>query len=195
MILNNQHSLASDECAREAKERQNDMYNDYMSFNYFNACDARDRIRDFSVDNHLVYMDGYGSVRDCTVVDDTKIRYGWEWTNQRGNQQLPKRVFTAVPDLGRGAFNAEIETSVKQGEDTNTRKTCDNLSEASLLKYTMTPLIDCLRGSIQDPNNLVPSWTWGGENTRDTINQKAFLEQHGYAFDGNVWKKKISSCA
>jgi hypothetical protein len=166
-----------------------------MSFNFYNACEGREKLREFSSDNHLVYMDGFGSAKDCTVVDDSKIRYGWEMTNKRGNQQLPKRVFTAIPDLGRGSFNPQLEDTVKQGEDTNTRKTCDNLSEASLLKYTMTPLLDCIRGTIQDPDNIVPSWTWGGENTRDTVNQKAFLEQQGYAFDGNVWRKKISSCA
>ena len=193
MLFENEHRLGSDRCAKDARERQNDMYNDYLNYNYFNECKDREKLKEFASDNHLVYQDGYGSVSKCTVKDDSDVRYGWEWTNMRGTQQLNKRVFTAVPNLGRGVFDAGVEGPIRPGEDTNTQKSCDPLSESSVLRYVMTPMLPCVR-EVQNPDNIVPSWTWGGENTRDTVNQEAFLEGQGYAFDGNVWRKKLGNC-
>jgi hypothetical protein len=39
----------------------------------------------------------------------------------------------------------------------------------------------------------VPTWTRGGDSTRDTNYQKIFLRGMGYRFDGQSWAKEICS--
>lgn len=192
MLFDQEHRIGADACANDAKNKQNEMYNQYLAFNYFKECDGRENLQTFSTDNHMVYRDGFGSADTCTVNDDSMLRYGWEWTHIRNPQQLPKRVFTAIPDLSSGAFHADVESRLRLGEDTNTKKTCDPVSEVSTLDHSITPMLPCVK-SVQDPQHIVPSWTWGGENTRDTVFQTQFLEENGYAFDGNVWKKQVAS--
>jgi hypothetical protein len=55
-----------------------------------------------------------------------------------------------------------------------------------------TPLIPCLKSTIQDVKHIVPpdQWVRGGEHTRDHVKQKRFLERNGYVYENNVWKKK-----
>lgn len=195
MLYESEHRIGADSCAIDAKDKQNNKISDYLSYNMYptntsEACDKVDPVKQFSIDNHRTYFEGYGSVNACTVDDDSKIRYGWEWSTMRGRHQLPKRVFTASPDLGHGGFNAVVEDRVKQGEDTTTRRTCGRLSEISLFNFNTLPMIPCLANTIQDPKHIVPPWQWGGSDTRDSINQKAFLESQGYMFDGFAWKKR-----
>jgi len=45
--------------------------------------------------------------------------------------------------------------------------------------YHPTPLVDCMK-DIQDPDHVVPTWTWGGEPTRDFVRRKEFLNRCGY---------------
>lgn len=194
MLYENEHRLGSDKCAQDARDRQNQYLNSYRTFNMFptnvpKEC-KQDDIKEFSLNNRRSYFDGYGSVNACTVDQDSKVRYGWEWSTMRGRNQLPKRVFTAAPDLAHGGFNADIEDRVKQGDDTNTKRTCGPLSEVSLYEYHTIPMLSCISQTIQDPNHIVPPWQWGGRDTRDSVNQKAFLESQGYMFDGFAWKKK-----
>ena len=56
-------------------------------------------------------------------------------------------------------------------------------------------MVKCLKDNIQNPNHVVPTWTWGGEPTRDALKQKEFLENQGFRFKWNcsssLWLPKL----
>ena len=43
-----------------------------------------------------------------------------------------------------------------------------------------------LKDNIQNPNHIVPTWTWGGEPTRDALKQKEFLQNQGFRFTNGI---------
>jgi hypothetical protein len=97
-------------------------------------------------------------------------------------------VFGAPPDLRRGAGAPELEDRIKQGNNTGAHRSCNVLSEVSINRFT--PLLPCLEQSVQNPQHIVPVWVRGGEPTRDIDNQKKFLTQLGYEYDGRMWLKR-----
>ena len=66
---------------------------------------------------------------------------------------------------------AEKELEVLSGNDTNHNKCRKSIMESE--QRIGYPLIDCLK-DIQNPDNIVPSWTNGGEDTRSYKNRAEF---------------------
>jgi hypothetical protein len=196
--FDNNHRLVDDSCAKTAREFQNDYFNNYNVFNFYptnslECADAKKQIDDFTTDNHVNMMDGYGTVNQCNIDTDSKLRNGVTWSHDhRSKRQLSSRIFKDIPDLSKGSFVPNIESKLVQGEDTSTRKSCNVLSEKSLFGHHMIPLVDCLKNTIQDPAHIIMD-NWGGISTRDSVRQEDFLKEQGYILDNDVWKKKISS--
>ena len=194
MYFRKEHRIGADDCWKDAELEQSKNIHDYMLFNIYktNVPDCQDelqRLSDFVVENNMHIREGYGNTNSCLIDKDSEVRNNQKITNEKCKSQLDSRVFHAVPDLSHGGFKAELESKLTQGEDTGEKKSCNVLSGKGLDVFT--PLIPCIKNTVQDPNNLVPTWTWGGEHTRDHLQQKKFLEQNGYVFDGKVWKKKF----
>ena len=81
-----------------------------------------------------------------------------------------------------------IENRMRRGNDFGLKR-CDVISEVSTLDLQMYPLVPCLARNIQNPDNIVfdPSkMVWGGAPTRDSIQQKKFLEQQGFKFTNGI---------
>ena len=184
-----EHRVGADTCAITSTENQNKRIEDYMLFNTqrTNVLDCKDKVdnvKDFMANNHMFIKDGYGYTNACRIDHDSKIRMNPN-INDRSKNQMFTRTFQAVPDLSRGDVNTESESKIQQGETTYNDFECHGRS----LDVFM-PMLSCLQNTIQDPQNIIPDWKWGGETTRDTLKQKEFLEKNGYHFDGNAWNKK-----
>jgi hypothetical protein len=195
-VFRHEHRIGSDECSINARDLQNQSHEYYKMFNFYptnvEQCDTEvKKLQDFSFENNTVIRDGYGYANACVVDNDSKIRNGGQITNERFKTQLDSRVFKAVPSLNRGGLVPALESRLVQGEDTAQKRSCNVLSEVSTQQYVFLPMIDCLRDNVQNPTNIVPSWTWGGEPTRDVVRQQKFLEEQGYVFDGVAWRKKM----
>ena len=193
-LFYSEHREGGDKCIQDSRDFQNNYVNEYNTFNYFRTggsdCKEKaEQVKDFSLENYTTIRDGYGFANQCTIDQDSEIRNGVKWSHGRNKQQLCKRVFTDIPNLANGGFIANIESRLTQGEDTGIKRSCNTLSEVSLYEHNVIPMIGCLKESIQNPDNIIPKFKWGGEDTRDNSKQEAFLNSQGYNFDGRIWRK------
>lgn len=184
-----EHRVGTDDCAIESVNEQNKRMEDYMLFNSYrgNALQCSDdvkKIKEFMAENHMTIRDGYGFTNACRVDNDSIMRIDSNKIN-RDRNQIFTRTFQAVPDLSKGDMNVENESKIQQGEIT-----FDDFQCHGKPLDVFTPMLPCLRESVQNPEHLIESWTRGGDTTRDTIKQKEFLEKNGYHFDGMSLQKK-----
>jgi hypothetical protein len=175
----NENRVGSDTCAKHAEDKQNSKIQDYMLFNYqlvnTEKCINEDKVKEFMVDNYMHIKDGYGQANSCYIDKDSTVRYV-DNVDKKQNTQLFARIFQAVPDLRKGDVNTETEDVVVQGENTFNDFECHGQP-----LDVFTPMLGCLQNSIQNPDHIITPWTWGGEPTRDTLNQKEFLEKDSFA--------------
>lgn len=187
-----QSRVGVDACAVDAKELQNRSTQNYRLFNMYPTnqvpCEAQEsELNAFAADNYVQFKDGYGFANPCRVDNDSEMRNGSKLTNERYKNQLFPRVFQAVPSLTHSGLNAGVESRLIHGEITNVAMPCGVLSEVSIDRFT--PMVPCLKSTVQDPRHIVPDWTWGGEPTRDTTVSEPYLKEQGYQFDGKVWRR------
>jgi hypothetical protein len=136
-----------------------------------------------------VYREGYGT-SPCNVDAENKLFFQ-QVTHDKSRMQLCQRTFGGVPAIGLGIVMPEVEDRIKQGELRYSRRTCDSTNPLEANIDTFVPLVPCLQKIVQNPDFIIPSWTWGGVPTRDVDQQRQFLNNSGYIFDGKVWHKKM----
>lgn len=193
-VFEKQTRLRQDDCDKESQELQNDDAYKYNTFNTFttnknNEQECKSNFKslvDFSLDNYMNIRDGYGNTNACGIDNDSKVRNDFEM-HDKGRQQLHTRVFVGGPNVNKGGFEPEVDSKLTQGTFVSRKETCDVLSEKSFDRFE--PMREEILKSIQNPKNIVPEWTWGGEGTRDVLTQRNFLENNGYEHDGKTWKK------
>jgi len=185
--------IEADPCAQDARQRENFDVFSYHLFNSYRtnlaepkACEkAAGELEEFYTDNFMRIRNGYGVASACVIDEDSRMR-NIPMTHDRGRHQLIQRTFQAVPDLSHGEARPVTESTLQQGENTYQSNEC----ERNHVQSQFLPMIPCLRNTVQDPRHIIPSWTRGGESTRDTLKQKEFMEKNGYAFDQGVWSKR-----
>lgn len=195
-LFENRTRLHEDECDVESKDLQNDNIYEYRMLNVFQTnkntekeCVANmNKLRDFSVNNHMNIKDGIGFTNACHVDNDSEVRNKMQMTSDREKQQLITRMFQGGPNINKGGFEAETDSKMTQGDFSVRKDYCDILSEKSFDRFE--PMKECMLKNVQNEKHLIPEWQWGGEGTRDVLSQRDFLENNGYMFDGNVWKKQ-----
>lgn len=170
--------LADDQCAVMARIRDNESILAYNLYDKYGQCgkscgDRKDKLRDFSVRHpNLRFWDGYG-MAPCDVDGDSKLRHEAQWTNAKERQQLATRVFGAAPDLSRGEARPNVESTLISGQDTSYQRQCQKLAEVTWDRFT--PNVD-----VQCVDHIIPTWTWGGDASRDIARSRQFLESIGY---------------
>lgn len=177
-LFDNTGRLAYDDCALKAKDNQNASIIDYRTYDaYMNAgSDCTDRfskINDFAMTHrNLTFRDGYG-FHGCRVDADSRLKLEAELTNERFKQQLFPRVFGAVPDLAKGRLLPNVESRLIHGVDTTSDRQCNRTAEKQL--FRPVPCVD-----VQRVENIVPTWTWGGDSSREIARSPAFLNMLGF---------------
>jgi hypothetical protein len=175
--------LGLDDCALAANEKQNVSIDNYYLF------DPRDnkgvgKFNEVSACNNMIVNNGYGYSDDSNIDIDSQLRNGSEITNKSVINQEYRRCANNDCDMDMKS----IENRMRRGNDFGLKR-CDVISEVSTLDLQMYPLVPCLARNIQNPDNIVfdPSkMVWGGAPTRDSIQQKKFLEQQGFKFTNGI---------
>lgn len=175
--------LGLDDCALAANEKQNVSIDNYYLF------DPRDnkevgKFNEVSACNNMIVNNGYGYSDGSNIDIDSQLRNGSETTNKSVINQEYRRCANNDCDMDMKS----IENRMRRGNDFGLKR-CDVISEVSTLDLQMYPLVPCLARNIQNPDNIVfdPSkMVWGGAPTRDSIQQKKFLEQQGFKFTNGI---------
>jgi hypothetical protein len=175
--------LGLDDCALAANEKQNVSIDNYYLF------DPRDnkevgKFNQVSACNNMIVNNGYGYSDGSNIDIDSQLRNGSEITNKSVINQEYRRCANNDCDMDMKS----IENRMRRGNDFGLKR-CDVISEVSTLDLQMYPLVPCLARNVQNPDNIVfdPSkMVWGGAPTRDSIQQKKFLEQQGFKFTNGI---------
>lgn len=144
--FDNGNRVNQDECAQQARDRENQSVTDYRTFNFYelgNCTERTQNVRDFSAQNpNLVFRMGYGVTSACAVDSDNKLRYGADVTHGPERQTLCPRSFVASPNLSRGTFIPNLESQLLNGVDTLETRDCHKLAESQFDVFM--PLSSCV---------------------------------------------------
>ena len=159
-------SLKNDPCTKRVEEMESVEPGQYQLTNYYGFCDVSDELERMIQEPGNNIWNGYGYSMGCNVDSDSYLRIDSTVTNPRLKQQLFERPYMTVPYMANGKGNADVESFLWSGFQTEQKKQCNTLSEISIMpermKYTM---YDC----VQEPEHIIPSWQWGGASSRNDI--------------------------
>ena len=176
-----QNNICSDTCWMDYKNHGNEKIMNYQTYEQFSQlipCETPNvRLPAFMLDHpNLRGRAGYGLTEPCLVDTYNDLLKNDElMTRDRCRIQLFSRIFTGVPHLKGCAGDINKELELLAGSDTNNLGT-STICRKSLMElqtHNPIPLIDCMK-DIQNPDNIVPIWVNGGEDTRSYINRKNF---------------------
>jgi len=183
--------LCSDDCAKEARDKQNEEISGYNLYTYHPvACESpKAQFPAFSYDHvNLRGRVGYGLADDCIVDRYSSLRTDPSvLTRDRCRVQLFSRIFTGCPNLKPGVADAGEELKITQGQSsTNLEGVTYSCKRAVMEKQTanFTPLIPCV-AEIQKEEHIVEPWIRGGDSTRDFVRRQEFLDKCGAQFQRN----------
>lgn len=177
--FNNMSRIGLDECSGSQEDIQNVASCNYMTQNYFASdCSMKKPIELATSQMGIMYNGGYQvGAGGCNINDSSELQIGTIQTHPRCRIDLFHRPFATVPYLGRGSVNPVMESQILQGEQIVNKRSVNNLSEKSYIKYHQTPLLPAVQQRMTDPSNKIESiasegWVRGGvpsrELTRDT---------------------------
>lgn len=186
-----ENRMGQDQCNLVSKEFSNKSINDYNLYNMYFTSDCKadnEKMNEFMFENpNLRFRDGYGFTNSCVVDMDSALRNDKMMTNDRTKTQLCVRWNKAVPDLGKGGLIPNIDSALKNGEDTSALRSCDKVSEKDYERFT--PLPGCLANTIQNPRHIILPFTRGGDITRNYVFSNSYLEKCGFAYNGQYYEK------
>lgn len=184
-----ENRLSQDRCALLTRELQNRSVSDYSLYNMYVTSTCEDeQLIDYTLNYpNLRFKDGFGNVNGCTVDTDSEIRNKAKLTNFREKEQLCTRWHQAVPNYGRGGLLPNVESRLIFAEDTSDIKDCDIVAEKNFDRFI--PMIGCLSGTIQNPENIILPFERGGKITRDYVRDDKYLEKCGFVNDGKTWRR------
>jgi len=166
----NMSRIGSDECCMSQTDLQNVGYANYMLQNYFASdCSMKSPIA------LATSQPGVFGAGGCNIDDSSNLQIGSIQTHPKAKLDLFHRPFATVPFLGRGSVNPVMEAQIMQGEMLTNKRSVNNLSERSYIKYYQTPLLASVKERIDNDaatNDEPNGWVRGGvpsrELTRDT---------------------------
>jgi hypothetical protein len=176
-IFDEQNNLCTDSCWQDYKNFQNNKivgYNTYDKSTQLIDCESPNvRVPQMMYDHpNLRGRPGYGLTDPCLVdIYNNLIKNDELYTKDRCRIQLTQRIFTGVPQLKGCSGDVNKELDLLSGTDTTT-----GVCKKSIMELQMRnpiPLVDCMK-DIQNPDNIVPIWVNGGEDTRSYVNRQNF---------------------
>ena len=184
--------LADDPCAMYARMLENEALSQYTLYDRYDACrlpcgERRQAITHAMLAHPtLQAQDGFGPSA-CEIDADSAARHDAAWTNSKDRQQLPSRVFTAVPDLSRGRPFPCIESRLSTGptDTTLVRHCAARLAEVDFDRFQPGGV------DVQDVRKIVLPGARGGESSRLLSRDPAFLRSMGY----DVYEEGGEECA
>lgn len=183
--FDNMSRIGLDPCCQSQNELQNLGYANYMLQNYFASdCSMKRPIDLATTQPGIFYNGGYGSgAGGCNINESSNLQIGSIQTNPKCRIDLFQRPFATVPYLGRGSVNPVIESQIQQGETLVNKRSINQLSEQSYIKYHQTPLLKSVQERVTNPANSVESvaskgWIRGGVPSRDLTRDVDYNTTH-----------------
>jgi hypothetical protein len=173
-IFDNMSRIGLDECSKSQGDLQNVEFANYMLQNYFiNDCSMKST-RELATSQPGVFYNGGFNTSACgsNINDSSNLQIGTIQTHPKCRIDLFHRPFATVPFLGRGAVNPVMESQIQQGESIVNKRSVNNLSEKSYIKYHHTPLLSSVKDNIKNASsgietNASQGWVRGGVPSRE----------------------------
>jgi len=167
--------IGDDVVTLSEKNRQNANFGSYTLTNYFkNNCSLSQPMSLATSQPDMYVLGGKNQVgiNGSAVDADSSLKIESEQTNPKGRISLYQRQFLTVPFLGKGPVRVEDESRLLQGEIVSNRKTDHLSSEIGYTEHHHYPLIDSIRKTVTNPENLVEGvaakgWIRGGVSSRE----------------------------
>ena len=170
--------MGNDNDYLDQKSIQNVNNSNYLFQSYFSEDTTMKKPIYIATSQPNIFYNGAKSLgqNGYNIRESNKLTIGSLQTHTKCKIDLLQRPFVTVPYLGRGTVDAVVESQMMQGECYTNKKSFNQLSEHSYIKYTNTPLLPSIQESITNPVYLVEGassdgWIRGGlpsrEMTRD----------------------------
>lgn len=184
-VFDNISRIGNDNCCVDQKTIQNAGYANYTLQNYFiSDCSMKKPIELATTQPGIFYNGGYNvGAGGCNIDDSSKLQIGTIQTHPRCHIDLFQRPFATVPYLGRGSVNPVVESQIQQGELNINKRSVNNLSEKSYIKYSNTPLLPSVKNRLTNPAYSVEGvasngWIRGGIPSRELTRDKDYFDTH-----------------
>lgn len=198
MMFANSGKPRDDDCARALRARTNQVWAAHQVYNPRKCVTAPqddDVTRFAACHRNLRFKKGVGNVDSCNVDTDSRMRGAGNQARKR--HQLFPREFVAVPDMSHGDFAPDVDSLLSRGAEREHDKRpsagglCDHSYLAEREYDRFVPLMPCLLGAVQNPDNIVPSWA---PTPSRIVNRSAeFLQNCGFHLADerkNMWVAK-----
>jgi hypothetical protein len=183
--FDNMSRIGLDQCNLDQTTIQDIAACNYMTQNYFASdCTMKNPISLATTQPGIMYNGGYQvGAGGCNINESSNLQIGTIQTHPRCRIDLFQRPFATVPYLGRGSVNPVMESQIQQGEQLVNKKSINNLSEKSYIKYHQTPLLPAVQQRISNPANQIESvasdgWVRGGVPSRELTRDTDYFNKH-----------------
>ena len=183
--FNNLSRIGLDNCNVSQTDIQNVASCNYLTQNFFASdCSMKNPIDLATMQPGVMYNGGYNTgAGGCNIDESSQLQIGTIQTHPRSHIDLFQRPFATVPFLGRGSVNPVMESQIQQGEQLVNKRSVNNLSEKSYIKYHQTPLLPAVKQTIDNPANQIESdasngWVRGGVPSRELTRDTDYFNKH-----------------
>jgi hypothetical protein len=183
--FDNMSRIGNDSCCIDQNTIQNVVACNYMTQNYFASdCSMKNPINLATTQPGIMYNGGYNvGAGGCNIDNSSKLQIGTIQTHPRCHIDLFQRPFATVPYLGRGSVNPVMESQIQQGEQIVNKRSVNNLSEKSYIKYHQTPLLPAIKSRFDNPatkieNDASNGWIRGGVPSRELTRDEDYFNKH-----------------
>jgi hypothetical protein len=175
--------IGLDDCNKSQTDIQNIASCNYLTQNYFASdCSMKNPISLATTQPGIMYNGGYNSgAGGCNIDTSSMLQIGTIQTNPRCRIDLFQRPFATVPFLGRGSVNPVMESQIQQGEQLVNKRSVNNLSEKSYIKYHQTPLLPAVKQRMDTSkieNDASEGWIRGGVPSRELTRDSDYFNKH-----------------
>jgi hypothetical protein len=184
-VFNNMSRIGGDSCNKSQTDIQNTQACNYTTQNYFASnCSLAPQLQLATMQPGIMYSGGYNSgAGGCNINESSNLQIGTIQTHPKCRIDLFHRPFATVPYLGRGSVNPMIELQLKQGDTVINKKSINNLSEKSYIRYHQTPLLPAVEANLKDSSRKIESeasngWVRGGIPSRELTKDVDYLNKH-----------------
>jgi hypothetical protein len=181
----NPSRIGLDNCNISQTDIQNVSSCNYMTQNYFAAdCSMKNVKALATTQPGIMYNGGFNSSSCGSNIDDSsKLLIGTIQTHPKCHIDLFQRPFATVPYLGRGSVNPIVESQILQGEQIVNKRSTNNLSEKSYIKYHQTPLLPAVKERLNKSSNKIENdasngWIRGGIPSRELTRDSDYFNKH-----------------
>lgn len=174
-LYDKQANISTDACWNNAKDTHNNQMYHYVLYDKSNNEESLNSANNCMLDHpNLRGRLGYGLSDRNNIDKYSSLRNDPEsYTTDKCPIQLYERIFAGGPRL-KGTTDISKELDILSGSSTNTYSCKKTIMEQSM--NNMIPMLDIIK-DIQDPDNIIPKWVNGGEDTRSYINRANYKKK------------------